>query len=373
MSRTCASSTLLASCAHLLTPKVALVADGYGGLLRRIEVPYLSKFSTTVKGRWLGRTVLDVITTEFSRLKDETVVKRMILAEHITVNGKPTTAATCLADHDTLQTLVLRHEPDVVATTPAVVFEDTDFLAIDKPGSVPRLNGELTLAVQMYANARYVHNTLMSILETSRIVASRSDVFVVHRLDALTSGLVILAKTKTAAAALSRAIRENAVQKTYLARVSGHLQADQVEVDQALGSVLRPMMAEPKEASTKIAVRFRTTIDGHDMTVVQCTPRHGRMHQIRQHLASIGHPIINDTLYQPDLMQYAPYSSRADAIGDASLWPVPDTAPGETMQLPALPDIERGRIMAIDLRAVKYAFPTLGLEFAVLDPAWALK
>ncbi|KNE56583.1 RluA family pseudouridine synthase [Allomyces macrogynus ATCC 38327] len=362
MSRTRASSTLLASCAHLLTPKVALVADGYGGLLRRIEAPYLSQFSTTVKGRWLGRTVLDVITAEFSRLKDENVVKRMILAGHVTVNGKPTTAATCLADHDTLQTLVLRHEPDVVATTPTVVFEDKDFLAIDKPGCVP-----------MYANARYVHNTLMSILETSEIVACRSDVFVVHRLDALTSGLVILAKTKAAAAALSRAIRDNAVQKTYLARVSGHLEADQIEVDQALGSVLRPTMADPKEASTKISVRFRTTIDGHDMTVVQCTPRHGRMHQIRQHLASIGHPIINDTLYQPDLMRYAPYSNRADAIGDASLWPIPDTTAGASIQLPALPGIERGRIMAIDLRAVKYAFPTLGLDFAVPDPAWALK
>ncbi|KAJ3360376.1 hypothetical protein GGF32_008436 [Allomyces javanicus] len=231
--------------------------------------------------RWLGRTVLDVITAEFSRLKDEDVVKRMILAGHVTVNGMPTTAATCLADHDTLQTVVLRHEPDVVATTPTVVFEDKDILAIDKPGSVP--------------------------------------------------------------------------------------------VDQALGSVLRPTMADPKEASTKIVVRFRTTIDGHDMTVVQCTPRHGRMHQIRQHLASIGHPIINDTLYQPDLTRYAPYSSRADAIGDASLWPVPDTMPGETMQLPALPGVERGRIMAIDLRAVRYAFPTLGFEFAVPDPKWALE
>jgi 23S rRNA-/tRNA-specific pseudouridylate synthase len=118
-----------------------------------------------------------------------------------------------------------------------------------------------------------------------------SALYVVHRLDTGTSGVVVFARTREAAATLSELFASQSMRKTYLARVEGLIDAP-VTIDSPVGG---------KPARTFIRPRS----DGW----IEAEPESGRTHQIRVHLASIGHPVVGDRRYggskAPRLMLHA--------------------------------------------------------------------
>lgn len=110
------------------------------------------------------------------------------------------------------------------------------------------------------------------------------DCFLVHRLDADAAGLMVIAHDPKAAAQLSALFQGRTIRKTYQARVSGQLSADNRRID------------EPVDG--KAAISHVTTLhQGADHTLVSVVIETGRKHQIRRHLAAIGHPIVGDRLY----------------------------------------------------------------------------
>lgn len=128
-----------------------------------------------------------------------------------------------------------------------------------------------------------------------------------HRLDRLTSGLLILGKTSGAAAALSQQLRDKVLTKEYLALVRGVFPADPVtcsapifttQFSDGLAKFVAGLGASkhaPKPAATVVA---RVWCDARrGVSLVRCTPQTGRTHQIRKHLALLGHPIANDPVY----------------------------------------------------------------------------
>jgi RluA family pseudouridine synthase len=119
--------------------------------------------------------------------------------------------------------------------------------------------------------------------------------WLVHRLDAGTSGVLLLARTALAARQLGAAFRDGAVHKTYLALVSGRLRRN-VEVDAPIARAqgTRHMVSEKGKAAR---TAFVPLAHGGGATLVGCTPSTGRTHQIRVHLAHLGHPILGDRLY----------------------------------------------------------------------------
>lgn len=121
---------------------------------------------------------------------------------------------------------------------------------------------------------------------------------VVHRLDRDTTGLLVLARTEMVRRVLSEAIQKRTVQRRYLAVVGGHLQVPH-------GTIEAPIARHPKQrlkmaviAGGRSAVtHYRTLAQEKNHALVQLTLETGRTHQIRVHLASIGHPVVGDVLY----------------------------------------------------------------------------
>jgi 23S rRNA pseudouridine1911/1915/1917 synthase len=119
---------------------------------------------------------------------------------------------------------------------------------------------------------------------------------IVHRLDAGTSGLLVVAKTDDAHAALQALFRAHAVDRRYLALVRGAVSNDAFSVEAPLGRRAAKIVVDATEgrrAETRFEVRERFRA----ATLVEAAPRTGRTHQIRVHLASIGHPILGDRAY----------------------------------------------------------------------------
>jgi len=170
-----------------------------------------------------------------------------------------------------------------------VLYEDAHLMVVSKPpglvthGTASRRTG--TLANRLLA---------LGVPLSSAGGADRPGI--VHRLDAGTSGAMVVAKDDAAHAALGDLFRRHAVDRRYLALVRGRVEHDRFLVEAPLGrgrARIRVRAVTGKEAATEFEVRERLP----GATLVEARPRTGRTHQIRVHLAAVGHPVLGDRRY----------------------------------------------------------------------------
>jgi tRNA pseudouridine32 synthase/23S rRNA pseudouridine746 synthase len=134
---------------------------------------------------------------------------------------------------------------------------------------------------------------------SSRIQHDFSDALIVHRLDMATSGLVVFARGKAMQGRLSEMFRERLVAKRYVAVVEGTMASDDGEIDLPVGADWpnRPMQKIDAEHGKPSLTRYRVLARNMGSTRVELEPVTGRTHQLRIHMAAIGHPIMGDALY----------------------------------------------------------------------------
>jgi 23S rRNA pseudouridine1911/1915/1917 synthase len=189
----------------------------------------------------------------------------------------------------------------------AVLYEDAHLLAVDKPPHMP-----------VHPTARYYRSTVVKLLEAAR---PGERLFLAHRLDRETSGVLLLSRTGEADKAVKRIfagetrgpgkvkkVAEREVEKVYLAIVRGAVEKDAFIVDLPLEEDPSPLRVKIRVAAegsglvarTRVEVLERRARGEARYSLVRCELETGRQHQIRVHLAALGHPIVGDKLYGGD-------------------------------------------------------------------------
>ncbi|XP_037550831.1 RNA pseudouridylate synthase domain-containing protein 2 [Nematolebias whitei] len=251
--------------------------------LRKVY-PYYFDFKTYCKGRWIGKSLQEVFTNEF-RAESMEYYEKAVEKGRIRLNGNPVkNLSMVLRNNDLIGNTVHRHEPPVVGRPLEILVDDGEVLVVDKPASIP-----------VHPCGRFRHNSVIFILGKEHGISA---LHTIHRLDRLTSGVLLFARTLETSKKLDQMVRDRQLEKEYVCRVEGEFPEAELICEEPILVVAFKVglcRVDPKGKESRTVFQ-RLSFNGKT-SVVRCLPLTGRTHQIRVHLQYLGFPILNDPIY----------------------------------------------------------------------------
>lgn len=278
---------------------------------------------------------LDKFLSQYLEGYSRSFLQKLIKEDKVTVNNGACKASYRLIPGEHLQIHI--PEPEQISIEPEdipldILYEDGDIIVVNKPKRMVvhpapgHYSGTLVNAL-MY----HCRDSLSGINGVMRPG-------IVHRIDQDTTGVLVVCKNDTAHQSLAEQLKEHSITREYQAIVHGHIKASEGTVEGSIGRhpVDRKKMAM-NVRNGKPAVTHYQVIDelNHQYTYISCRLETGRTHQIRVHMASLGHPILGDNLYGPSK---CPFKLQGQTLHAKILGFVHPTT-GEYMEFEApLPD-----------------------------------
>lgn len=249
------------------------------------------------KGRRLDQFLADQLE-ELTR----SAAQRLAEEEHVLLNGKPLKKNYKMTGCETLE--VHLPDPEPIDAVPQnipldIAYEDEDLLVINKP------KGMVVHPAPGNPDGTVVNAVLYHCGESLSGIGGAFRPGIVHRIDKDTSGLLIIAKNDRAHLYLSEQLKDHTLARTYEAVVIGGLKEDK-------GTVNAPIGRSPKDRKKMAIVSDgRHAVTHYEVlarypgyTHIRCKLETGRTHQIRVHMASLGHPIVGDEVYGPSKSKF---------------------------------------------------------------------
>ncbi len=254
-------------------------------------------YSFKVKTENAGERLDKFISEQLSDIT-RSAVQKIIDGENALLGGKPLDKKYKVKAGDIIEFTVPDAKPlDVEAENIPldIVYEDKDLLVVNKPKGmvVHPANGNYsgTLVNALLYHCKDSLSGINGVLRPG----------IVHRIDKNTSGLLIVAKNDLAHAGLASQIKDHSFERAYEAVVYGNIKEDSGTISQPIGRSPkdRKKMAVVFKNSKEATTHFEVIKRYGDFTHIRCRLETGRTHQIRVHMAYIGHPVAGDDVYGP--------------------------------------------------------------------------
>ena len=239
-------------------------------------------------------TRLDVFISKEFEDRSRSYIQGIIEGENATVNGKCRKSNFKLK----LDDIITLKVPDPVELNVKaedipldILYEDSDVIVINKPQDM----------VVHPAPGNYTGTLVNALLNHCKDLSGINGVLrpgIVHRIDKDTSGALVVAKNDNAHNSLAAQLKDHSMTRSYVALVEGIIKNDEGTIDEPIGRHPKDRIKMGIVASGKKAVTHFKVLERFDSnTLVECNLETGRTHQIRVHMAKIGHPLVGDLIY----------------------------------------------------------------------------
>ena len=261
-------------------------------------------------------------------------IQKLLKEQNILVNGKVVKANYKLSAGDSVEVEIPDPEPlDILPEDIPldILYEDDDILVVNKPKGM----------VVHPAPGHYTHTLVNAVMfHCGKDLSGINGVLrpgIVHRIDMDTTGSLLICKNDRAHQILAEELKEHSIIRRYHAIVHGNIKEDTGTVNAPIGRhpVDRKKMSTKSPNGRHAVTHYKVLERFGDYTYIECELETGRTHQIRVHMASIGHPILGDTVYGP---AKCPYKLQGQTL-HAKILGIMHPTTGEYMEFDApLPD-----------------------------------